>query len=492
MRTPRTNIKDERPQKFNILESVEGISQAVDENNLSYKYSSDAMNVEVTNGVIVTGHGYGKHIAKPAPKPIVSFFYFAYSSGGIDIIYVIAAAEDDIYYWDELSEEWVSIKGEETITTGDFDFVNYQEEDTTMVIFTNGIDEVFKWTGPGDGEEVNTIEKLYYVSAEDQAPRGRCITLHYERLWIGYCPDDPQTVYFSDDMNPSDWEVAAEGGGAINFTTWDGGRVKCVENLFDDIVVLKQNSLWAIRGTYPGEYSKTQIFAADGILAPYSICKSYNKAFFMAGQGIMQYNGMVAEPLEPYRLRYFYNSLNQAALDQAYGIVHKNVLYMAVPVGSSMTNNRVIEYDIFRRSIMIRDIPVDTFMEIDGQLLFTKPGGTYIYAYGKGYDYDGDPISMYWNIPCKDFSYPNAKKEPSEIYIDAWGGTEDEPASLKVTAIVDGQTEKSKTITLPVNRRNKRLQLRSSGRSIGYKIENVDGGVVNVAGFTVILDVDED
>ncbi len=484
MRVPLYNFNDDKQRMLTYRGFTGGINQAVDQNVLSNDYSPNAQNVDLSGGILSTSSGYSKKINDVLAADIKSIMVlYIYSETGARTAYIIAATDDNIYYYDDATPQWVSIKGSETITSGRFAFTNYQDDDNQIIILTNGVDHVFCWDGSGN------IEKLYYIDASDHAPKGKCIALHYERIWIGADPENTQKVYYSDDMDPDNWNYASTGAGEINFPTFDGDRVIAIANLLDDIVVFKEKSIFVIKGSYPGEYSKAQVFSSDGTIAAKSVCAAHDRSFYLSDRGIMIYYGSVASPLEPYRLNDFYESINDSYVHNTAGIVHDGMLYMAVPTGESTTNDKVIEYNLTTKSFMIRDIQVGQFLAMDNELLFYKPNTRYVLKYNTGDTYDGQDIAMRWDTAISDFKAPNSIKTIRKIYIDAWGIDDDQ---LKITPIADGVDMTSIILTLPNTRGVLTTPLTACGRKLGFKIENVSGSKVNIASINAVLEIRED
>lgn len=459
---------------------INGISQAVDENMLKPQFSPDAQNMSISDGILKTAKGYSKFITTGLTAPIESISVFYLYNGGTRITYYLAATSNNLYTWTGL--EWLSIKGAETISSGKFQCINYQDGNEQIIIMTNGIDPIYKWNGTGD------IQKLYYVAEDDQAPKGACITLHYERVWVGVSQDKPNSIFYSDNLDPDNWSYSTTEGGEIEFPTWDGDRILAIKNILGNVVVLKQKSLTAILGTYPNEYIKDEIFASDGTIATESVCTAHDRAFFMSNRGIMVYNGTKAEQLTPYALRHVYESINQDYIGSATGIVYNGKLFMSFPSGASITNNKVIEYDLNTKSLMLRNVNVQQFVIVDDELLFIKPGGDYIYKYDAGTTYDGSTIDAYWFTPRNDMSQPTAYKHLQSLHVDCWG--EGENPQMLVSVICDGAISESHTIDLPLNRRVLKIPFKSRGFKIGFKVQNVDGSQINLASMTAYSEVE--
>ncbi len=473
--------------RLNVASAFQGVNQAKDGRYLAAGESPAAYNFRANKGILSTAPGYSKHIATALPAaPVALMLFFKYTDKGTVTKHLLVSTANNLYVWS--GSAWTSIKGSETITSGDFSFANYRENGVSKIILSNGVDPVFQWTGTG------SISKLYYDATDPsnvlEAPRGKCVTIHVERLWAAGVTGSPQTVFASDAYAPSNWVVGEDDAGYITVSTWDGGSVVGLAAMLGDVVVFKQNSIFRVVGTYPAEFEPVQVFTMEGTIAPRTLCQYNNRAYFLSEDGIMVYDTSKAVELIPYVLKDFWAQVNIAKLDVACGIAHNNILYMAVPYGTNQqTNNAVIEYDIVNRTVFLRTgISVARFLEDNEDLLFVGPGN-YVYKYGSGTTLDGTAVAATWDTPLTDFGV-QGRKFTYDLYITGW--TDTVGGQVKVDAIVDDTVAATSTVTLPTKQDVVRTTLRASGRVMKFRISNVSGSVVHIARVDVDFDVMED
>jgi hypothetical protein len=470
-----------------VASSFRGINQAVDDRFLKPGESRDAVNFRCDGGILATAPGYEKHIAAALPAaPVTPMIFHEYRGDGTIAKRLLAATADDLYCWDPNEARWVSIRGAETITSGDFSYANYRESGVSKIILSNGVDPVYEWSG---GER---IARLYSDAGPPplEAPRGRCVTIHAERLWVGGVAGAPNTVFASDAYAPSNWTVGDYEAGYLSVSTWDGGDIVGLASLLGDVVVFKQTSIFRIVGTYPDEFQPVQVMTMEGAIAPRTLCQYDNRAYFLSDDGLMAYDTIRAYEVIPNALADFWAGVNRAALPGACGIAHNNRVYMAVPYGAGQTdNNRVIEYDIVSGSVAIRSgITIRRFLQDDEDLLFVGPGN-HIYRYGCGAGLDGGAVDMVWNTPVSDFGAPGVKCIYDAV-LTAWSPTAG--GEMQVELLRDGGAIAAKTIALPPVRGVVRAPLRGSGRVLGFRLRNVSGSDVRVASLEVECDYVED
>ena len=456
---------------FKIKSFAGGLNQAADDSLLSVNQSRNAQNVDVSSGTLKTIDGYSKYIATACPAGITRLmkFYKNNTTTGAVTSYLLAATATAIYYW--TGSAWSALAT--GLTNGEWDFFNYQIGSTDVVIMGNGADNVKKWDG------------TTFADLGGTPPKMKSITLHAERIWGTGVKATPNSIYYSDDLNPENWTIAEDGAGIIDVPTWDGGVCLGISNIFSDVVVFKTNTICRILGTYPAVYEVKDVYTAVGAIAEKSIVSGSDRAFFLSKDGLYYYNGVSA-----------YNLLGDSAKDivinptyakNAVSIIHKNVLYCAFPEGTSTTNNSVFVYDLLAKNLMIwRGISVTDFMEYNDTLLFTNASG-YVYAIDENAtSFDGTNINAFWETPWQDLDAYRVTKTADTLYFYAKGN-----GVLRVDLTFDNKT-KSKTVTLTPSGKLNPLSFNLEGRRFKLKFSNVAGSNFELTQPELTYEADED
>ncbi|MDD4796174.1 MAG: hypothetical protein PHO66_00195 [Eubacteriales bacterium] len=374
---------------------------------------------------------------------------------------LLAATDDDVLRW--TGTDWVSIRGDMPVRSGAFSYLNFRSGDTDIVILGNGVDDLYRWDGSG------TLQRLFYSDEQTRAPRGGCLALHYERLWVGGVHDAAQSVFYSDDMAPDNWTSGSDAAGEIQLQTWDGDRVTALANLLDDIVVFKRRAAFRIVGAYPGEYQKVQVYATQGAIAPGSICAWHDRAYFLSDDGLMLYDGLRARPLHAGRIRDIERRIHAAAVDGACAAIWKNRLYLAVPLDGAAHNNAVIEYDLIRESFWLKEgMTVHGFLIWQDALYFTD--GQNVLRY----EGDGATLALNWQMPLRDLGRPQSVKRMVGCYLSVRG-----QGTLRLRERFDA-SQRVADISLPAQETVVRVPLYGRGRRIGLELEKTDGGALRL------------
>ena len=456
---------------FKINNFAGGLNQSADDSLLSVNQSRDAQNVDVSSGTLKTISGHSKYIATAAPAGITRLmkFYKNNTSTGAVTSYLLAATATAIYYW--TGSAWSALAT--GLTSGDWDYLNYQISSTDVIIMGNGADVMKKWDG------------TTFANLGGTPPVAKSISLHAERLWATGVKAHPNTVYYSDDLNPENWTGGEDAAGEVYLPTWDGGVCIGVSNIFSDLVIFKTNNIFRVVGTYPSVYEVKQVYSSVGAIAEKTIVSGNDRAFFLSKDGLYYYNGVSAYPLFGDMAKDVV--INPTYAKNAVSIIHKNVLYCAFPEGNSTANNAVFVYDLLNKNLMIwRGIAVTDFMEYEDKLLFTDSTG-YVYTMDdNATSFGGTNINAYWETPWQDLDAFRVTKTADTLYFYAKGN-----GIMRVDVTFDGKT-KTKNVTLSPSGKLHSLSLNLEGRRFKMKFSNVSGSNFELKQPELTYEADED
>lgn len=483
------------------IDSFTGIDQTRGLYSSDYGSSPDAENFRTRDGMLMTAGGvseYGAHI----PASVYSadngrlFQGFFRDAQGNDYTKIIMAIYGRLYVADPGAASWTAICG--TMATDDWTAVNYRDENNDWIIFTNGVDAAMYWDGhsaaavPMHIIQGRVVEDET-VTSEGEELRFSQITMLNERLWGGVASKYPDRIYWSNTFDPEDWEFSYtdseyDGGGYLDVATFDGSRIRAVIAAMDDILIFKDKSLHRLNGSYPGEFSLTQVFGTEGTLAPRTIVNNGKALYFLASEGLVRYSGMTADSLASLgdkRMKDIWPRINKSTIETACAAIMDNIIYLAVPLDGSIINTHVIEFDTTTGNYNLIALPgVDDWLVLrEGQqetLLFLSDGQ--VYRYDSGYTfYDGDPINAVWTSPYISCGSLASKKQTGRIYMSISAASLDvnRDPQIKISMISGGKT-RFKLIKLKngINEIRKRVKIR--GRTFRFRIENQNGDPLTI------------
>lgn len=486
-------------REYRIPSFQGAINEAVAENLIKVTEAKKAQNVNVDDGNLNSCGGISLYAS--APAPIGSMMAYYKNNAGK----LLLACSGTLYKYE--NGTFVSLGS--GFTSDKFDYVNFKV-DEEVIIFGNGVEPTFVYNDVAvsylknrrkvyntDGTLKGYVDAngvFYATEAEvtTLAPKSNKYELHYERIWAA----DDNSVYFSTaDVNgfdyqdwtaPKDDELEVnQHGGQVDIYTNDGGKIIGLKVIYDDVMVFKTKSLFKIFGNYPGNYQKIQVFSSNGAIADKSIVASNVGAFFANKDAIYLYDGTNVAPISQ-KIQKTYESVNKDYIEYSVAILHKNKYIIAVPEGTSMENNLIIEYDVLNKNFIFRrGFVVTDFIEFEDKLLFSSTDGK-VYEYNIGDTFNGVLIDSYYETGISDWNYPEGVKEIDYLYMTANG-----TGSVKITCNADSKV-KEKIVALTATDKIYPVKINTRGRLINFKFSNVNGSKFALKSVKILFDLDLD
>ena len=477
-----------------VLRAFGGLDQSRAPELISYSNSPDAENIDTSQGNLSTAHGYARLNVPAVPGGVTSMGAFYRRADNKEWvlcanptgIYAYAGDTGDLAGEDGVGAgetDWTKIYTPDDKLAPEVDWLNYQDGENDVVLMADGKGPVLTWSGTGTA-----------TAREGIAPHFAHIEVNYERVWGAGAPGEPDTVYWSRQFNVGDWTPDAvdpdEGGGFVMVPTWDGGKIRLIRTLFNDIVIFKDNDILKLTGTYPGEYSVSRVNGVVGPIAARTVVQYGDRLYFVARSGLWYYDGVRAVNAGDRRAQNWYKRINAEYASKACAIARDHMIYIALPVDDSTVNNLVLEYDMQRDTVMARTgIEASHWLIWDDRLLFSNSTG-YVFEYGVGDTYDGKPIQAHWSTPILNMGSSSltgdrTTKQLGEMTVYGEG-------RVHITIDADGK-RKQKEIFMPTPYKRSRKRLGARGRRFQLKFAAVDGLPFILRGnVTIELDLETD
>ena len=390
----------------------------------------------------------------------------------------------------------VEVAGQDSETTE-----TYTDEDGVTTTVTTKI----TFTTDKDGKIIKTTDVTTELSAVGEELTFSKLTLLYERLWGAVVSEYPDRVYWSDTFDAQDWEFDYSdsentGGGFLDVATFDGTRIRAIVAAFDDVLIFKDKSVHRLNGTYPGEFSLTQVYGAEGTLAPRTICHTGDKLWFLSCDGLCVYDGMQVTSLSAAgdrRLKDVWSRINDSTIQNACAVIQDGIIRLAVPLDGSIINTHVIEYDTQSGVYSLIELPgVDDWLLLrEGQretLLFLN--GDQLYRYDSGYNVYGDGVNASWLSPEISCGTMSSRKSTGRIYmyVNAQSRDVERKPRMKIT-MISGNKSREKILQLKAGRNDIRKRVKIRGRTFRFKLENMDGDPLTIErGIEIYIEEDFD
>lgn len=483
-------------KKINYASFSNGINTEIDENLLPVKYSTNTYNFSFKNGALKDGLGIDrvsisydssnrelkKSLNLPEGLDVLGVWVFNRFTTGDNHYnnYLMLYCSDGRLYANFLAshiENFVPVTG--LVLSACPTVLNYKLHGKDVIIIVTKEDGMFVW------DSVNAPEKI------EDAPIINSMCLHYERLFVT-TDGDKRTVWFSDDLDPTNWNVQLNEAGFIEIND-ERGVLNKVISFNDYVYVFREFGITRITAFANQEdFSVTQLYTSGGRIYPDSICICGDKILFLASDGLFVFNGISTSKVN-LNIDSMFDSVYNDNSRSAY---FNGCYYLACNLkfnddkkigceNGEYKNNALIEIDVkngeynLMRGIDIQNMTVIKDITEHTLLVCYKEGESVklgqISHSGKIIDI---PTEKLWVSPKTDFNIPLKFKVLKEIILTSESNAEvivycdDEVSSFKITGSKKPQAikvlKKGKYFSLDFKSDNSGVNISNPQVVVGY------------------------
>ena len=275
--------------------------------------------------------------------------------------FIACATKDKVILWNDQNDTGIDIAypGGQTVASGDnASFVQAMEK---LILFRGESKDPLEWDGDYTTPTAFTLKNNATPTAgRIECPSTNFGTFFANRLIVPQPSDSQYTVIMSDLLDTDNF-YPAESQFRINRGTADRlvGFTPYLEN---QLLVFFRNSIHMVNNVAISSAAGVfEITRQHGCVARKSIAASGPQMYFLSDDGVFT----LQQGLDPAKglgvaiskvsgeavpltrpIQDQFKEVNYAHADKAVGIVFDNKYYLAVPTGSSTTNNKVFIYDI--------------------------------------------------------------------------------------------------------------------------------------------------
>jgi hypothetical protein len=178
---------------------------------------------------------------------------------------------------------------------------------------------------------------------------------HKNRHWAAGAIANPSRLYYSAADDPEDWTGA--GSGFIDVSPGDGDEIRGLTSFKNEVWVFKgpnKGSIHRITGSTPSDFAKTLFIRGLACVGHSSITSFRDDVLFMTPSGSIRslkatdafgdyHDAAITFPINQYLL----DNLNKSQLKNVWAVTDPGAsrLFVAVPTGSSATNDLLLVFD---------------------------------------------------------------------------------------------------------------------------------------------------
>ncbi len=455
-----------------------GIEALAEESSLPLSWASYAYNVTVKNGVLTQGIGieYARINGRLLPagisvgsRPVKAAVFRRMDSTTKerDDILVALMNNRKIYYAhfadNEFSDSGIKFANH------DVTLLNYHYNGTDCMLIIGAEGKMYVFDGTN-------------FTAVTNPPKLTHACIHNERVY-GTVSEGANRVYFSDDLNPTNWNVSLTEGGYISFPD-EGGKVTGVISFKSNLYIIREYAIHKLVAyADQSDYVLTRVFSTNNMIYAKSAAICNNAITFLAEDGFYSFDGYackkILKGIEP--LIESKQNSHACFFDNKYFVAVKLKRDDAVVGDENLDfkNNGLIIHDfdsgetgIFRGADIGSFLPLS--IESENKLIVIFDNLYRGYNFGEITEsgkFFNQKLPKLWRSPYTDFTSLNKDKVLKKIFIDV-----DSP--VKLTAKLD----KNYTIKLdgsdgaqmiPVNKRADKVGIEISTDEDAFKVKGM-------------------
>lgn len=425
-----------------ILGPFNGLNQKVAHKHIGQNETYEARN-------FYTGRGSLDAIPVPSEFPLDTSTSFEYimaieAQGASYKQYFLLVATNGVVYavhYNTVSEayELAAISGGDLDVDHltDITYVNYVYNGVSIVIYSDGVTTPVLWNG-------TVAVSLTDLDAEITM---RDLTLYKERIFA--LGSGPNTVYHSDDWNPTNWTPALGEGGAVQVQTGDSDTCTAIITALDRLYVFKRESIHQIYGDSDANFVLTGTYAKHGTISSQSLAIGRSRIYYLAEDGVYYFDGNYDKKIGDFakddisRIMKQNPVISAAYYDEKYFLALKgdseNLVYVYDELKDRTYLQNITRFPVSMASTLIFD---DTFDFERSELLYVdgtnaEPTENNVLSI-EATDYEDTSLvrdNFYWYTKEIDFGDILRDKYVHNIIVVA---ESNDPSRLYMTVSVDG------------------------------------------------------
>lgn len=283
-------------------------------------------------------------------------------------------------------------------------------------------------------EWVDVIEVDYAWKNGNAPTKGRYPVMHKGRLFVTTSDEKTSSQVWWSEINDIEnwppvnyWEVKSG----------DGDEITNMKSFMGELLIFKKHSIHSLRGVDFADFRLDELETQVGCVGPRGAVVNGPEVYFVNEEGVYRFNGMKATNLSRDRIPQLWEGVNGGYLHNAVVTSWNGLILVAVPHGSSTTNNMVIAVDVgsggFWPWTGINASCYLSFVEENGLRLYSgNPVEGYVYEQDVGSDDAGVPVNAYWEGTAFDAGSSERLKKAKKVFVED-APEQELPATIKLS-----------------------------------------------------------
>ncbi len=327
----------------------EGIVNTTNEELLDYAYTRHAYNLAFEKGRLTSSLGIDKaqgfytdktrhdYSTFASSKQLKNIFYYRFFNAGAADDRLIVHLKDNTFWQTKVLAQagWSQIQG--LSLSGDVEAVNYRFNGEDILLLAS---------------EDASLYYLKNTTATEipDAPHFASIEVYNERVF-GCLNGSKTRLWFSDDFDPTNWDVNSQDAGFIEFAD-DCGNLLKVVSFLGHLYIFRDYGIFRLTG-YGDQstFAVKKVYCETGRIYKRTIVHCGDKIIFLADEGLFAFDGYdVVRIAKEFPAIKNHDTAVGAYLDKRYYLSCSADIDASYVI-SGAVNNVILTYDLFEKSI---------------------------------------------------------------------------------------------------------------------------------------------
>lgn len=258
-----------------LSDFARGVRFDTDKSVVGFSAASDTYNFDFTSGALKCGYGVEEH--KHVPQKATRYWTFRYydaDAGQYMEHYVYQMSNGALRYFNATTGVGNYLSG---VAYPPLEAISYKLNSADVLLLSGANQRLLVWNG----------KKLAKYT---DSPSISSMALHYERLFVTD-RNHQERVYFSDDLDPTNWTASSTEGGFIEMPD-ERGSLNAVVAFGGYLYVFRDHGISRITAyADQREFSVTNLYVASGRIFAGSVKACGSVILFFASDGMYAFDG---------------------------------------------------------------------------------------------------------------------------------------------------------------------------------------------------------
>ncbi len=431
------------------------LNVANDESVLDFSTAAECYNFDFSSGALRDGYGVESHPSVP-PQATRYWVYRHYSEDAEKYVeqFLFQVKEGPLFMSVADTDKYRGFSG---VAYDNVTALNYRLNSKDVLLISSTGRHLLVW----DGKQLREYKDAPLISS---------MALHYERLFVT-SESDPTKVFFSDDLDPTNWSISSGGAGFIELLDERGILTKVV-SFGGYLYIFREHGISRVTAyADQSEFAVTNLFVSAGRIFPESIVKCGSAIMFLASDGLYMFDGYECKKTlknldglfgSKCACGEYFNGKYYLSCEMNFGDGNK----VGCEAGDHATNALLVfdvstgEYSI-SRGVDISFMGAVSYLGKDFLVAHDSDGCGVITRCGKRISMQ---LPKLWRGPLTDFGMPDRTKAVREVYFDG---------NVTCTLTVTADKKKKRAIVKPGARR---IRLNVNSRKIALTVSSIVDG----------------